>query len=277
MDNFMYRFYEERYPSAGETVIVKIIRITELGVYVELVEYNNIEGLILVGELSKKKIKCISTTLKSGKHEAATILRVDKEKGYIDISRKSTSTEDAEIAIKRYAQNKQAHSVMIMAAQRLGVPIGDLYEEYFVKSRPHTIYHHFQKITEDDKLFEFVKMKFSAPKFKIRVDIDVSCYKGVDSLIYCLNAAKEDDKNVEITLIKPPVYSISLVDGDKQEGLMKIRRACEKVRERILSVGGRFKICNEPIVYGDKGYDEVDFDRSRTVNIELCDTTNCED
>lgn len=272
MNDYLYRFYEKHYPDAGETVIIKITNTTEVGVYVELVEYNNIEGLIMVGELSKKKIKCIASTVKTGNIEAAIVLRVDKEKGYIDISRKSIMKEDAAEAMQRYAQNKQAHTVMIMATKKLNIPISDLYEEYFIKSKPYGgIYPYFLQLKEDDKMYEFVKKKFAALKYKIRADIDVSCYKGVEDVVHALSAAKDEDENVEIALIKPPVYSISLVASNKQDGIRIITNACQNVKKRVAELGGRFSICTEPTVYGNKMNNDMVNAKMEALSVYQCE------
>ena len=38
------RFYEQRYPTLEDTVMVNVRSIADMGAYVHLLEYNNIEG-----------------------------------------------------------------------------------------------------------------------------------------------------------------------------------------------------------------------------------------
>ena len=44
----MCRFYENQYPGIEEVVIVNVRTIAEMGAYVTLLEYDNIEGMILL-------------------------------------------------------------------------------------------------------------------------------------------------------------------------------------------------------------------------------------
>jgi len=59
-----------------------------MGAYVQLLEYNNIEGMILLSELTRRRIRSVSKLIKVGRIEPVMVLRVDKEKGYIDLSKR---------------------------------------------------------------------------------------------------------------------------------------------------------------------------------------------
>ena len=122
------RMYEQRFPEIDEVVMVqvrersdlvtlkfdvyaKVKSIAEMGAYVELLEYDNVEGMILLSELTRRRIRSVSKLIKvnrsevlwSSKHsilfspqvgriEPVMVLRVDKEKGYIDLSKRFVST-----------------------------------------------------------------------------------------------------------------------------------------------------------------------------------------
>lgn len=86
------RFYERQYPEKEELVMVKVTRSAEMGAYVSLLEYNGVEGMILMSELSKRRIRSVKKVVRVGRHEVALVLRVDKEKGYIDLSKKRSKS-----------------------------------------------------------------------------------------------------------------------------------------------------------------------------------------
>lgn len=86
--------------------------IAEMGAYVALLEYNNIEGMILLSELSRRRIRSISSLIKVGRQEPVMVLRVDKEKGYIDLSKRRVSEEDVAGCEERYNKSKLVHSIM---------------------------------------------------------------------------------------------------------------------------------------------------------------------
>ena len=51
------RFYEQRFPEIDDVVMVNVRSIADMGAYVHLLEYNNIEGMILLSELSRRRIR----------------------------------------------------------------------------------------------------------------------------------------------------------------------------------------------------------------------------
>ncbi len=73
--------YEKKYPDVDDLVMVNVKSIAEMGAYVALLEYNNIEGMILLSELSRRRIRSVSKLIRVGRQEAVVVLRVDKEKG----------------------------------------------------------------------------------------------------------------------------------------------------------------------------------------------------
>jgi hypothetical protein len=77
------RFYKQKYPSVEDVVMVNVRSIAEMGAYVHLLEYNNIEGMILLSELSRRRIRSINKLIRVGKTEPVVVIRVDREKGTV--------------------------------------------------------------------------------------------------------------------------------------------------------------------------------------------------
>lgn len=97
------RFYEGKYPEVESFVMVRnhscpqyeaehklthihqvnVKQIAEMGAYVKLLEYDNIDGMILLSELSRRRIRSIQKLIRVGRNEVVVVLRVDKEKGML--------------------------------------------------------------------------------------------------------------------------------------------------------------------------------------------------
>lgn len=75
------RMYANKFPEVDDLVMVNVRQIAEMGAYVQLLEYDNIEGMILLSELSRRRIRSIQKLIRVGKNEVVVVLRVDKEKG----------------------------------------------------------------------------------------------------------------------------------------------------------------------------------------------------
>jgi translation initiation factor 2 subunit 1 len=104
------RYYEEKYPELESFVMVKVMQvcanivefgtsravadifqIAEMGAYVKLLEYDNIDGMILLSELSRRRIRSIQKLIRVGRDEVVVVLRVDKEKGEQLLSKSNIS------------------------------------------------------------------------------------------------------------------------------------------------------------------------------------------
>lgn len=75
------RYYEKSLPDTDEVVMCQVRQIAEMGAYVKLLEYDNAEGMILLSELSRRRIRSIQKLVRVGRNEVVVVLRVDKEKG----------------------------------------------------------------------------------------------------------------------------------------------------------------------------------------------------
>ncbi|KAF8307154.1 hypothetical protein DL93DRAFT_2177800 [Clavulina sp. PMI_390] len=113
------RYYREKYPEVDELVMVQVRQIAEMGAYVKLLEYDNIEGMILLSELSRRRIRSIQKLIRVGRNEVVITLRVDREKGYIDLSKRRVSPEDITKCEERFVKSKTVASIMRYVASKL--------------------------------------------------------------------------------------------------------------------------------------------------------------
>ena len=60
------RYYRNRVPLKDEIVAVVTTDIKELGAYVRLLEYDNIEGFIMLSQVTAKRVKTVQRHLKIG-------------------------------------------------------------------------------------------------------------------------------------------------------------------------------------------------------------------
>lgn len=77
------RYYSQKYPEVEDVVMVNVRSIAEMGAYVHLLEYNDIEGMILLSELSRRRIRSINKLIRVGRNECVVVIRVDKDKGIL--------------------------------------------------------------------------------------------------------------------------------------------------------------------------------------------------
>ncbi|KAK0547792.1 hypothetical protein OC846_004388 [Tilletia horrida] len=124
------RYFEKTLPDMEEIVMCQVLQIAEMGAYVKLLEYDGAEGMILLSELSRRRIRSIQKLIRVGRNEVVVVLRVDKEKGYIDLSKRRVTPEDVVKCEERFNKSKAVQSILSHVAGKLDVDLETLYRQY---------------------------------------------------------------------------------------------------------------------------------------------------
>lgn len=271
------RFYKEKYPEVEDVVMVNVRAIAEMGAYVHLLEYNNIEGMILLSELSRRRIRSINKLIRVGKTEPVVVIRVDKEKGYIDLSKRRVSGEDVEKCTERFAKAKAVNSILRHVAELLRYESDEQLEELYQKTAWYfedkykknkaSAYDFFKQAVTDpsilgecdlddhtkDVLLSNIKRKLTSQAVKIRADIECACYgyEGIDAVKAALRAGLDlstEELPIKINLIAPPLYVMTTSTPEKQDGLKVLGEAIEVIKIKIGELGGVFNVQMAPKV-----------------------------
>ncbi|KAJ3323363.1 hypothetical protein HDV06_001883 [Boothiomyces sp. JEL0866] len=254
------RMYENKLPEQDSCVMVNVRQITDVGTYVHLLEYNNIEGMILLSELTRRRIRSIQKLVRIGKNEVAVVMRVDKEKGYIDLSKRRATAEDIAQCEERYSKSKAVHSIMRHVADKLNMVLEELYTLYgwpLYKKYGHAYDAFKTALVDDGKIFDEMNMpdhirkelvsnirrRLTPQPIKIRADIECSCfgYEGIDAVKAALKAGEEcstPEVPIKIRLVAPPLYVMISNCVDKNLGIEVMNQSIAKIEEVVKSFTG---------------------------------------
>jgi translation initiation factor 2 subunit 1 len=265
------RFYEAQFPEIEDVVVVNVRNIADMGAYVVLLEYNNIEGMILLSELSRRRIRSINRLIRVNRNEVAMVLRVDKEKGYIDLSKRRVSPEDVAKCEDRFNKAKAVHSILRHVAEMRHQTLEDLYKRigWPLQKKFGSTHDAFKLClgAEEDQqdifvgldiddetkeaLTTYIRRRLAPQPVKIRGDIEISCYtyEGIDAIRESLQAGIDvgsQDMPIKIKLIAPPRYTIDTMTLDKEAGKASLEKAIEVITEKIQARGGRLEVKMAP-------------------------------
>lgn len=262
---FECRVRKNKLPKEGEVVIGKISSVKDGVVTIELLEYGNAPGLILSGELSKRRFKSISQVAKVGNVEVCQVLKVEDDKGFIDLSLKRVSDKEKQECRDEFSKTKLAYQIIAKACKLSGQSIKDTYESWAYEKEEEygTLFSYFAHIknnmveldTEPNgKYFKkVIEEQFIASTFKVRADVEVTCAKGgIQGIKEAFDEAGREDSDLEMVLLKSPIYSITKIDSNKDEAFKAVETACITVKEKIESIGGTFNMINPAKLYGEK-------------------------
>ena len=271
------RYYEQRFPDVETLVMVNVKKVEALGAYVSLMEYNDIEGMVLLSELSRRRIRSINKLIRVGRQEVVLVLRVDKEKGYVDLSKRRVPSEDIAKFTSYYNKSKAVNSVLFNVAKTCNVWLEDLYKNIawplyskyghaydgfkLAVSDPDTV---FEGLTIPEKimkaLMKDVNRKLATKAIKVRADVELTCFtsEGIDAIKAALIAGKQSNPkaNISIKLVAPPLYVMTMQALDKKQGIATLNEAIAKATEVITAKGGRMNVKAAP--HGTNDEDEAE-------------------
>jgi len=261
------RMYENQFPEIDDVVMVQVRSIAEMGAYVCLLEYNNIEGMILLSELSRRRIRSINKLIRVGKQEVCMVLRVDREKGYIDLSKRRVSPEDVQKCDERFNRSKAVHSIVRHVSEVEHVEMEALYRQtaWPLYEKFGHAYEAFRAaITDPDTIFseenmpglaaslkdtmlDNIKKRLTPTAVKIRADIEVTCfeYEGINAIKRALLKGEEmgnEDIPIKIKLVAPPLYVLLASALDKDKGIKLLNDAIEEMTASIKSEKGDLQV-----------------------------------
>jgi len=263
--------------------MVQVKSIAEMGAYVALLEYNGIEGMILLSELSLRRIRSISKLIKVGRQEPVMVLRVDKEKGYIDLSKRRVSSEDISKCEDKYNKSKMVHSIMRHVAETTPANLDDLYN-YFgwplykkyghafeafkqLVQDPESIFGQFRTIPEEggdavfpavldnaevrEALLRNIQRRMTPQPLKIRADIELTCFQ-YDGVLHIKEAMRAGERGgtpdcpVKVKLVAPPLYVLTTQTLEKDLGIQTLHESVKLMAGSIEGAKGKLVVKEEP-------------------------------
>ncbi|KAI3636664.1 hypothetical protein MIR68_005353 [Amoeboaphelidium protococcarum] len=264
------RMYEQKFPEVDDLVMVQVKQIAEMGAYVNLLEYNNIEGMILLSELSRRRIRSVQKLIRVGRNEVVVVMRVDKEKGYIDLSKRRVSPEEVLKCEEKYQKSRAVHSTLRYIAEKNHLNLEDiytkvgwpLYKKYGHAYDAFKLAMHDQEAvfegifdlnTSEDVLLKkeimsAIQKKMAPQVVKIRADIEVTCfsYDGVVGIKEALkagqnisqeagseNTEQREKVDIKIKLVAPPLFVLFCNTMDKVHGISLLERAIAEIDTTI--------------------------------------------
>jgi len=235
---------------------------------VELLEYNKIEGIITPNEFSRMpRVKNMLKLRKNGKQEICMVIRVDQEGGYIDLSKKRVTQEDAKAAETRYSNSKVVQALIRTVAEAARVDMDYLLEKIVWPLQKQYKHHHvleafqnslydfgevfdpcFKNCTDKDpesvaaikqKLESEIRRRLSPQPVKIMAEFEVTCFEvegieGIKAALLAGEALSTNEIPLKVNLVAPPKYVISTNTIKKKEAFDLIGQALEAINKTIV-------------------------------------------
>lgn len=273
-------FYEEPLPKINQVVWVRFTQVHDTSAQVALLEYGKREGIIPYTEVTRRRVRSMGKLIKIGRTEAAQVIRIDTDKGYIDLSKKQVTPTEATACEANYRKGNEVRSIVCHVAdecdidpfeamQKIAYP---LYRREPGKHAWNWLYELNQ--TQDvqgilgplslpqnvvDSLLVCLKKAMRTKVLTLHAEVEITCFAcdGVNAIRDVLllgrnyGEGKEPNIPLSVTIIGPPKYGLRARTDMKEEGLQLMKEAIEAMKLEIAQRGGQLKVVTPPQAIGD--------------------------
>ena len=219
-------------PEENEVILCTVKKILPHSIFVDLDEYENKEGLIHISEISPGRVRNIRDFVKEGKKIVCKVLKLDRERGHLDLSLRRVNQVQRINKNKEYKQELKAEKILEIAGKDLKLTIEDMYGKIgkeLIKNYS-SLYQAFEEITENQKILDELKLdkktketllKYIGEKIKRRevkvaatLTITSQLSNGIEIIKNVMKEIQEKSKSSSIIYLGAPKYRLTLTSDN---------------------------------------------------------------
>jgi len=262
-----------KFPREGEFVVAKVTEVQNQYVYVDLIDFEGLyseecaRGMIHISEISSRWIKNIRNYVRIGQRVVLRVLRVDTDKGHVDLSLRRVNSAQRKNRIKewKYAlkfenllqfltETENIDMTLDKAYEIIGFPILNFFDSYQetienLKENGEELLSELQGMTEEIKasLLKIINENVSISTVSIsgKVKLSIPSENGIeeikDSLLKALNVIEpKETRNIHIDYIAAPYYRLEIVSKDYLDAENILSDALEIIEQNAEKYRGSF-------------------------------------
>ena len=107
-------------PEEGELVVATIKTVKQNGAYVDLDEYEGIEGFIFIGEIASGWVKNIRGFVREGQRVICKVMRTRRDGTSLELSLKSVSEERRRDRLQEWKNEQRAQQLLKVLGEKIG-------------------------------------------------------------------------------------------------------------------------------------------------------------
>lgn len=245
------------FPEVGEIVIGKIVKVLDYGVFMDLIEYEGLQGFVHISNVSSSWIKNIRNFVKEGQIRAGKVSNVDPAKNQVDVSLTKVSSNQQRSKIEEYKQLKRTQKLIELLAKNIKEDPENAWDEIAepLLEKYDTLYDAFQKILIEGEsaaevvpkkwvkpLMELVEKNFEMPSKSVKgkIFITIPGSNGVDPLKESLLAGqKKGGKKIEIIYDGSGNYSLKATSIDYKSAEKILKGVSDEITSVAEKKGGK--------------------------------------
>jgi translation initiation factor 2 subunit 1 len=106
-------------PERGDIVLCTVREITPHGIYVDLDEYNGMNGFLHISEISTGWVRNIDRVAKVGQKLVLKVVRAEKSRREVDLSLRQVTNEERRNKLIEWKQKEKVMTILSMVKKKL--------------------------------------------------------------------------------------------------------------------------------------------------------------
>ncbi len=238
------------FPEIDEIVLCKVTTIFPNSVFVDLLEYQR-QGMVHISEIAPGRIRNLREYVSEGRQIICKVLRIDREKGHIDLSLRRVNSVQRGEKLEEVKQELKAETVTRNLGKKLNQPVEAIYGELTKKLFPEYshLYLAFQDVvageldllkkgvdkTIAEEITAAVIEKFKPKSITIKGSISLQTYArdGVGKIKATLQKIEQVSPTLKVTYTGGGKFQLVIEDFDY--------KPAEKTMSTIEAILGEFR------------------------------------
>jgi len=247
---------KEGFPEEDELVMCTVTKVQFHSVFAVLDEYDK-GGMIHISEVSPGRIRNIRDFVREGKKVVCKVLRVNTEKGHIDLSLRRVTETQKRSKVDELKQEQKAEKILEFVAKDLGMDIKKLYSTINenISKKYTSLNEFFQKVVSDNSIIqdsgldakaaktleEAIKLRIKEAVVKIDGKLKLTSFEpnGMDVVKEALEKGQDIGKDkVMIKYLGGGSYSLSVTGSSYKEAEKMLKEVSETILSQIRASSG---------------------------------------
>jgi translation initiation factor 2 subunit 1 len=250
---------KHEWPEYGELVIATIENVKEYGAYARLDEYNK-QGLLHVSEIANARRRKIRDYVRENQKMVLKVIRVDIEKGHINLSLRRVTRRERIEKNKRWKKNRKGEAILNEVAEKAGLPIHEVYQKAgVILEENYGLYEGLEEVVKEGTkvltkldipedlakvIAQVAEERITIKKVTVKGVLKVRCMKpnGVKCIQKAFLGTKKSyrakDNKIEFYVIAAPKYNVEVSADNWKLAEELFENVCEGVVKNITKAGG---------------------------------------
>jgi translation initiation factor 2 subunit 1 len=240
-------------PDRGEIVLCTVREITPHGIYVDLDEYNHMNGFLHISEISTGWVRNIDRVAKVQQKLVLKVIRAERSRREVDLSLRQVTNEEKRNKLIEWKQNERATTIMGSVKKKLALgdaqfkdiitklekEHGSLYDALEAASKKGDKAVATLEIPETigKEIVEVAREKITSPKYEVGAIVELSsrASDGIKQIKDALEASTTASSNAEIKVsyVGAPRYRVRVTADDYKQADKLMNSALERIQEGI--------------------------------------------